>query len=165
VTSKVDSRATGDVENSLTGEGDTTANGGGDNTVTGDGDKTVIRKGETIATGDGDNKVTVEGDNTTSEVESTATGDSDSEDDVELVLKVPVEKQDAENKLPEENEEKQEDYETDVVDHLHDIHNYAWQHLKLASDRIKTRYDKLANSAGYHEGDRVWLYRPTRKGK
>jgi hypothetical protein len=36
----------------------------------------------------------------------------------------------------------------------------------MASDRMKTRYDKLANSAGYQEGDRVWLYRPTRtKGK
>jgi hypothetical protein len=54
------------------------------------------------------------------------------------------------------------DYATDLVDHLHDIHYYARQHLKMASDRMKTRYDKLANSAGYHEGDRVWLYRPTR---
>jgi hypothetical protein len=52
------------------------------------------------------------------------------------------------------------------VDHLHDIHHYARQNLKLASDRMKTRYDKLANFAGYQEGDRVWLYRPTRtKGK
>jgi hypothetical protein len=58
------------------------------------------------------------------------------------------------------------DYATDLVDHLHDIHSYARRHLKLASDRMKTRYDKLANSAGYHEGDRVWLYRPARtKGK
>jgi hypothetical protein len=31
---------------------------------------------------------------------------------------------------------------------------------------MKTRYDKLANSAGFQDGDRVWLYRPTRtKGK
>jgi hypothetical protein len=38
--------------------------------------------------------------------------------------------------------------------------------MQLASDRMKTRYDKLANSAGYHEGGRVWLYRPTRtKGR
>jgi hypothetical protein len=52
------------------------------------------------------------------------------------------------------------------VDHLHDIHQYARQNLKLASDRMKTRYDKLANSAGYEEGDMVWLYRPIRtKGK
>jgi hypothetical protein len=41
---------------------------------------------------------------------------------------------------------------TDSVDCLHDIQNYVRQHLKLASDRMKTRYDKLANSAGYHEG-------------
>jgi hypothetical protein len=52
------------------------------------------------------------------------------------------------------------------VDHLHDIHQYARQNLKFASDRMKTRYDKLANSAGYQEGDRVCLYKPTRtKGK
>jgi hypothetical protein len=58
------------------------------------------------------------------------------------------------------------DHAADLVGQLHDIHNYARQHLKLASDRMKTRYDKLANSAGYHEGERVWLYRPTRmKGK
>jgi hypothetical protein len=45
-----------------------------------------------------------------------------------------------------------------LVDHLHVIHNYVHQHLKLASDQMKTRYDKLANCAGY----KVWLYRPTR---
>jgi hypothetical protein len=58
------------------------------------------------------------------------------------------------------------DYATDLVDHLYDIDSYARQHLKLASDWMKTLYDKLANFAGYHEGDRVWFYRPTRmKGK
>jgi hypothetical protein len=52
------------------------------------------------------------------------------------------------------------------MDHLHNIHNYARQHLKLASAWMKTWYDKLANSAGYQDGDRVWLYCPTRmKGK
>jgi hypothetical protein len=50
--------------------------------------------------------------------------------------------------------------------HQYKIHNYACQHLKMASDWIKARYDKLANSAGYQEGDRVWLCCPTRtKGK
>jgi hypothetical protein len=68
--------------------------------------------------------------------------------------------------VPPDKELPTTDYATDLVDHLHDIHNYARQHLKLASDRMKTRYDKLAKSAGYHEGNRVWLYRPTRtKGK
>jgi thymidylate synthase len=53
-----------------------------------------------------------------------------------------------------------------IVDHLNGIHNYARQHLKMASDWMKTRYDKLANSAGYQESDRVWLYHPTHtKGK
>jgi hypothetical protein len=40
------------------------------------------------------------------------------------------------------------------VDHLQDIHNTR-QHLKLTGDRVKARYDRLANCAGYHEGDEV----------
>jgi hypothetical protein len=54
----------------------------------------------------------------------------------------------------------------DLVDHLQDIYNYACQHLKLAIDQTKTLYNKLANSTGYRDGDRVRLYRPTSmKGK
>ncbi|PNF24989.1 hypothetical protein B7P43_G08361 [Cryptotermes secundus] len=64
---------------------------------------------------------------------------------------------------PPDKEQPNTDYAADLVDNLHDIHNYARKNLKLASDRMKTRYDKLANSAGYDEGDRVWLYRPTRR--
>jgi hypothetical protein len=34
------------------------------------------------------------------------------------------------------------------------------------SDRMKARYDLPANSAGFQEGDQVWLYRPIRtRGK
>jgi hypothetical protein len=33
-------------------------------------------------------------------------------------------------------------------------------HQKLANDRMKTRYDRLANSAGYQEGNDVCFYRP-----
>jgi hypothetical protein len=37
---------------------------------------------------------------------------------------------------------------------------------QLASDQMKARYDRLANSAGFQEGDQVWLYRLTRnRGK
>jgi hypothetical protein len=43
----------------------------------------------------------------------------------------------------------------DLVDNLHNIHNYAHQHLKLAIDQMKTRYDKLVNYKSYHEGDRT----------
>jgi len=55
------------------------------------------------------------------------------------------------------------DYTADLVERLHDIHHFARQHLKIASDRMKARYDQLANSDVYQEGDRVWLYHPTRK--
>jgi hypothetical protein len=58
------------------------------------------------------------------------------------------------------------DHADDLVDRLHIIHNYARQHLKLASDRMKTRYKRAAYCSGYHEGDNMWLYRPTHtKGK
>jgi hypothetical protein len=55
------------------------------------------------------------------------------------------------------------DYVADLVERLHDTHNYARRHLRVASDRMKARYDRLANSAGFQESDRVWLYRPTRR--
>jgi len=55
------------------------------------------------------------------------------------------------------------DYAADLAERLRDTHNFARQHLKVASDRMKARYDQLANSAGFQEGDRVWLYRPIRK--
>jgi hypothetical protein len=48
------------------------------------------------------------------------------------------------------------------VERLHDNHHYARRHLRVASDRMKVRYDRLSNSAVFQEGDRVWLYRPTR---
>jgi hypothetical protein len=63
---------------------------------------------------------------------------------------------------PQDKERPTTDHAADLVDHLHDIHNYARQHLKLASHRMKTRYYKLANCGGYHKGDGVWLHRPTR---
>jgi hypothetical protein len=34
-------------------------------------------------------------------------------------------------------------------------HRFARQHMKVASDRMKARYDQLANSAGFQEGDSV----------
>jgi hypothetical protein len=37
----------------------------------------------------------------------------------------------------------------------------ALRRQHLASDRVKARQNRLTNSAGFNEGDRVWLYRPT----
>jgi hypothetical protein len=64
--------------------------------------------------------------------------------------------------VPPDKERPTTDYAAELVDQLYDIHNYALKNLKLASDWMKSRNDKLTNSAGYQEGDRVWLYRPTR---
>jgi hypothetical protein len=42
----------------------------------------------------------------------------------------------------------------------------ALRREQLASDRAKARQNRLTNSAGFNEGDHVWLYRPTRtRGK
>jgi hypothetical protein len=46
--------------------------------------------------------------------------------------------------------------------HLHDTHDYALRHLNLASEGMKSHYDRLANPAGYQEGDKIWICRPTR---
>jgi hypothetical protein len=43
----------------------------------------------------------------------------------------------------------------DLVDTLCDSHNYARQLLRVANNRLKTQYDKLANCMGYQEGERV----------
>ena len=51
------------------------------------------------------------------------------------------------------------DYAAELVEQLNDIH----QNLKVASDRMKASYNQLANSAGFQEDDRVWLYHPTWK--
>jgi hypothetical protein len=63
---------------------------------------------------------------------------------------------------PPDKEQSTTDYVADLVERIHDTHNYARRHLRVASHRMKVRYDRLANSAGFQEDDRVWLYRPTR---
>jgi hypothetical protein len=39
--------------------------------------------------------------------------------------------------VPPDKEMPTTDYATDLVDHLHDIHNYVRQQMKLASDLLK----------------------------
>jgi hypothetical protein len=40
------------------------------------------------------------------------------------------------------------DHAVNLLDHLHEIYNYARQNLNVASDRMKTLYDRLATCAG-----------------
>jgi hypothetical protein len=65
--------------------------------------------------------------------------------------------------VPPDREQSVTSYAADLVERLHDIHHFTRQHLKVASDRMKEPCDQLANSAGFQEGNRVWLYCPTRK--
>jgi hypothetical protein len=51
---------------------------------------------------------------------------------------------------PPHKEQSTADDAADLVERLHDIHHYARQHLKVASDRMKARYDCLASLAGFH---------------
>jgi hypothetical protein len=54
---------------------------------------------------------------------------------------------------PPDKEQSTTDYVADLAERLHDTHHYARRHLRVASDRMKARYDRLANSAGFQEGD------------
>jgi hypothetical protein len=49
--------------------------------------------------------------------------------------------------VPPDKEESTTDYAVDLAEQLHDIQHFAPQHLKLASDRMKACYDRLANTA------------------
>ena len=62
---------------------------------------------------------------------------------------------------PSDKEQSTTDYTVVLVERLHNIHHFARQNLKVASDRMKERYEQVANSASFQVGDRVWLYRPT----
>jgi hypothetical protein len=64
---------------------------------------------------------------------------------------------------PPDTEQSATSYAADLFERLHDIHHFARQQLKVTSDRMKARYNQTANSAGFQKGNRVWLYRLTRK--
>lgn len=56
-----------------------------------------------------------------------------------------------------------EDYTDELREKLLDIHELVRKKMDIASDRMKTRYDLKANSTGFHQGDKVWLWNPQRK--
>jgi hypothetical protein len=63
---------------------------------------------------------------------------------------------------PQDKEQLTTNYAADLVERLDDIHQYARQRLKLASDSMKARYNRLASSKGFQKNNQVWLFRPTR---
>ena len=64
---------------------------------------------------------------------------------------------------PEERHTMGESYVGDLSNRLEDVHHYVRRRLRLENDRMKTRYDLRANSAGFKENDVVWLYNPMRR--
>jgi hypothetical protein len=61
---------------------------------------------------------------------------------------------------PHDNEQSSTDCVVDLVDRLRGMHQYVRQQLKVASDRMQDCNDRVTNSAGFQEGDQVWLYPP-----
>ncbi|GBL87495.1 hypothetical protein AVEN_271880-1 [Araneus ventricosus] len=46
---------------------------------------------------------------------------------------------------------------------LESVHAFARERIKLASERMKTRYDSGATGHHFKEGDKVWMYNPKRR--
>ena len=63
----------------------------------------------------------------------------------------------------EEQPEHKSEYARTLLDRLEKVHNYARQHLKMKSDKMKSHYDLQATGDELKEGDPVWLYNPQRK--
>ncbi|GFV20569.1 retrovirus-related Pol polyprotein from transposon 412 [Trichonephila clavipes] len=45
---------------------------------------------------------------------------------------------------------------------MEEIHHLARERIRLASEKMKTRYDARATGHDFHEGDKVWLWNPKR---
>ncbi|MCQ7131118.1 DDE-type integrase/transposase/recombinase [Salmonella enterica] len=55
------------------------------------------------------------------------------------------------------------DYASQLRQKMTEIHEFARRHLKVCSDRMKTRYDRGLPHGTFHEGQLVWLYNPQRR--
>jgi len=56
-----------------------------------------------------------------------------------------------------------EDYVVDLERKMDYIYGKVREHMQIASERMKTRYDLKASEGGFSVGDLVWLYNPQRK--
>ncbi|GBM51784.1 hypothetical protein AVEN_109827-1 [Araneus ventricosus] len=55
------------------------------------------------------------------------------------------------------------EYLNNLEAHLESVHAFARERIKLASERMKTRYDSGAIHHHFKEGDQVWMYNPKRR--
>ncbi|GBN93126.1 hypothetical protein AVEN_203898-1 [Araneus ventricosus] len=57
----------------------------------------------------------------------------------------------------------QSEYLNNLEARLKSVHAFARERIKLASERMKTRYDSGATGHHFKEGDQVWMYNPKRR--
>ncbi|GBM18796.1 Retrovirus-related Pol polyprotein from transposon 412 [Araneus ventricosus] len=55
------------------------------------------------------------------------------------------------------------EYLNNLEARLESVHVFARERIKLASERMKTRYDSGATGHHFKEGDQVWMYNPKRR--
>ncbi|GBM66799.1 Transposon Ty3-I Gag-Pol polyprotein [Araneus ventricosus] len=55
------------------------------------------------------------------------------------------------------------EYMKNLEARLESVHAFARERIKLASERMKTRYDSRATDHHFKEGDLVWMYNPKRR--
>ncbi|GBL98272.1 hypothetical protein AVEN_174073-1 [Araneus ventricosus] len=55
------------------------------------------------------------------------------------------------------------EYLNNLEGRLEGVHAFARERIKLASERMKTRYDSGATDDNFNEGDQVWMYNPKRR--
>ena len=62
---------------------------------------------------------------------------------------------------PETQSQEPQNYSSQLENQLREMNRLIRGWLKIASDKMKTRYDIRSNSVGFQDGDQVWLYNPT----
>ena len=56
-----------------------------------------------------------------------------------------------------------EDYVNRLRNRLNEIHEFAGVRMRVASDRMKCRYDVGTTKEMFEGGDAIWFYNPQRK--
>ncbi|GBN83554.1 hypothetical protein AVEN_153952-1 [Araneus ventricosus] len=64
---------------------------------------------------------------------------------------------------PSETPSSPNEYMKNLEARLESVHAFARERIKLASERMKTRYDSRATYHHFKEGDLVWMYNPKRR--
>ncbi|GBN38653.1 hypothetical protein AVEN_263854-1 [Araneus ventricosus] len=64
---------------------------------------------------------------------------------------------------PSETPSSPNEYRKNLEARLESVHVFARERIKLASERMKTRYDSRATHHHFKEGDLVWMYNPKRR--